>query len=366
MKKITVYLLSIILLGALILSLCSCKKNPASTEDKPNNSSHTSSFQISGETEFTTSDNIHTYIISQNQGSLQSEKTLTILNKTSGELVQTVQLAENEWFTKKPIYLVDVSFDGHVDIIVPHARPASAAYFQAYIWDVEHNKYQYASHYESIPNIAIDFNNKLLLSYRTADKITSYSMHSYSAEKCDIIEIRSIYWEPQENLNSILFQEFAYSNDGTSELLQQFNASAIDSITIDKTDSQVAPYFSNNSIWNLNGEKWNNLVIPISEYNYADGNDAPTLKEAFENATKQFQQQPERHRNLGELQSETQEILLLNDKFYQSYISDASGLRYIFIHKSEYPMSANWDWVPIGTANTYSLELLGEIDEGYK
>ena len=114
------------------MSLCSCKKNPASSEDKPNNSSHTSSFQISGETEFTTSDNIHTYIISQNQGSFQSEKTLTILNKTSGELVQTVSLTENEWFTQNPIYLVDVSFDGHVDIIVPHARPASAAYFQAY------------------------------------------------------------------------------------------------------------------------------------------------------------------------------------------------------------------------------------------
>lgn len=268
MKKITTYVLSMVLLGTFILSLCSCKKNPASTDDKSNNSSHTSSFQISGETEFTTSDNIHTYIISQNQGSLQSEKTLTILNKTSGELVQTVQLTENEWFTKKPIYLVDVSFDGHVDIIVPHSRPASAAYFQAYIWDVEHNKYQYASHYESIPNIAVDSNNKLLLSHRTADKITSYNMYSYSVEKSDIVEIRFIYWEPQENLNSILFQEFAYNNDGTSELLQQFNASAVDSITIDKTDSQIAPYFSNNSIWNLNDEKWNNLVIPISEYNY--------------------------------------------------------------------------------------------------
>ena len=366
MKEITVSIFSIILVGTFILSLCGCEKNQTLTQDIPNDSTHTSSFQISGETEFTTSDNIHTYIISQNQGSLQSEKTLTILNKTSGELVQTVQLTENEWFTKKPIYLVDVSFDGHVDIIVPHSRPASAGYFQAYIWDVEHNKYQYAPGYESIPNIAIDSNNKLLLAHRTADKITSYSMHSYSAEKFDIVKIRSIYWEPQGNLNSMFVEECAYNNDGTSELLHQFNASAIDSIFIDKTDSQIASYFSSNSIWNLNGEKWNNLIIPISEYNYADGNDTPTLKEAFENATKQFQQQPERHRNLGELQSETQEILLLNDKFYQSYISDASGLRYIFIHKSEYPMSANWDWVPIGTANTYSLELLGEIDEGYK
>lgn len=268
MKKITTYVLSMVLLGTFILSLCSCKKNPASTDDKSNNSSHTSSFQISGETEFTTSDNIHTYIISQNQGSLQSEKTLTILNKTSGELVQTIHLNENEWFTKKSIYLIDVNFDGHTDIVLPHSRPASAAYFQAYIWDVKHNKYQYASHFESIPNIALDCNNKILLSHRTADKITSYSMHIYSVEKCDIVKIRSINWEPQENSRYIFFQEFSYNNDGTSELIEQFITLAIDSITIDKTNSQTAPYFSNNSIWNLDSEKWNILLIPISEYNY--------------------------------------------------------------------------------------------------
>ncbi len=27
-------------------------------------------------------------------------------------------------------------------------------------------------------------------------------------------------------------------------------------------------------------------------------------------------------------------------------------------------MQALWDWYPIGTANTYSLDLLGKIDEG--
>ena len=93
-------------------------------------------------------------------------------------------------------------------------------------------------------------------------------MYGYSAENGDIITVRSIHWEPQENLNAMLVQEFAYNNDGTRELLQQFNVSAIDSISIDRTDSQITPYFSNNSIWNLDSKKWNNLVIPISEYDY--------------------------------------------------------------------------------------------------
>ena len=97
-----------------------------------------------------------------------------------------------------------------------------------------------------------------------------------------------------------------------------------------------------------------------------DGNGTLTLEQAFEEATIQFQQHPEIHRNPGEFQSETQEILLLNGKYYQSYISSASGLRYIFIHNTEYSMSADWDWIPIGTKNTYSLELLGKIDEGYE
>lgn len=227
----------------------------------------TSYLQISGQTEYTISNNIHTYIISQNEDTLQSKKTLTILDKTSGKLVQNINLTENEWFTKKPIYLVDVSFDGHIDIIVPHSRPASAAFFQAYIWDAEHNKYQYAPRYESIPNIAIDSNNKLLLSHRTADKITSYGMYGYSAKKHDIIEVSSIYWEPQKTSNSMLVKEFEYNN-GTEKLIKQFSASAIDSITIDKTDSKIAPYFSNNSIWNFDDEKWDNLVISYNECNY--------------------------------------------------------------------------------------------------
>lgn len=223
---------------------------------------------LSEKTEFTTSDNLHTYTVYKNEDSLQSGKTLTILSKASGELVQTISLTENEWFTKKPIYLIDVSFDGYLDIIVPYSLSASAAYFQAYIWDDSQNKYEYAPDYQNIPNVAIDADNNLLLSHRTADKITSYSMYGYSADKNDVIATRSIYWEPQVDSNLMLVKEFSYNIDGTSELLREFNVPCTDSITIDKTDGQISSYFSSDSIWNFDGEKWNNLVIPVSEYNY--------------------------------------------------------------------------------------------------
>lgn len=260
----------------LVLSVCllfsGCESAPASN-DTPVTQGSTSSVKTddsvwySEKAEYEIANNKHTYIVSRNEDPNQLEKTLTILEKNSGELIQTINLADNEWFTKNPIYLIDVSFDGQVDIIVPQQRPASAAYFQAYIWNEENNKYQYAQGYEKIPNVAIDADNKSLLSRQTTDEITSYGMYSYSVEKCDVIQVRSIYWEPQETSSSMLVKEFEYNN-GTEKLLKQFFSSAIDLITIDKTDSKIAPYFSKNSVWNLDGEKWNNLAIPYAEYKY--------------------------------------------------------------------------------------------------
>lgn len=249
------------------MSLCGCEKNRTSTGYISGDSPNTTGSQISGEAEFTTSNNAHTYIISKSNSSHQSEKTLTILNTTSGQLVQTIHFSENEWFTKKPIYLIDVSFDGHVDILVPYSRPASAGFFQAYIWDKEQNEYTHIPSYENIPNVAIDIDNKLLLAHRTADKTTSYSMYSYNTENFCVSMVRCIYWEPQEDSSAIIVKEFEYDNE-TEKLLKHFSVSAIDSISIDKTDSKIAPYFSNHSVWNLDSDKWNNYVIPYSEFNY--------------------------------------------------------------------------------------------------
>ncbi len=70
------------------------------------------------------------------------------------------------------------------------------------------------------------------------------------------------------------------------------------------------------------------------------------------------------HRDIGELQSETQEMIKLeDDQYYQSYTSRTHDMRYIFVSRADYEIEAEWDWMPIGTRDEYSLENLGKIEE---
>jgi len=70
------------------------------------------------------------------------------------------------------------------------------------------------------------------------------------------------------------------------------------------------------------------------------------------------------HRDIGELQSETQEMVKLEDgQYYQSYTSRTHDMRYIFVSSADYEIEAEWDWMPIGTRDDYSLENLGNITE---
>ncbi len=72
------------------------------------------------------------------------------------------------------------------------------------------------------------------------------------------------------------------------------------------------------------------------------------------------------NRDIGESQPETTEIITINGKSYQSYVASNDDIRYIWVSSEEYEMSAEWDWVPVGTKNFYSLELLGKINEDRK
>ena len=91
-----------------------------------------------------------------------------------------------------------------------------------------------------------------------------------------------------------------------------------------------------------------------------------SMQEAYDYALKQYEKDPNTHRNIGELQSETQEIIVMDGKYYQSCVSSAVDIRYVFVSKSEaptIPYNFLWDWITVGTKNVYSLELLGKIDD---
>ena len=79
-----------------------------------------------------------------------------------------------------------------------------------------------------------------------------------------------------------------------------------------------------------------------------------------------FENNAKPHRDVGELQTETQKIISTDGKYYQSYVSSSSALRYVFVSSSEYTMSADWDWVTIGTDEKYSLDQPGSLEGGYR
>lgn len=92
------------------------------------------------------------------------------------------------------------------------------------------------------------------------------------------------------------------------------------------------------------------------------------LKTAYDDAMTKYKSDPQDYRHLGVPQLETGEIVEIDGQYYQSYVASNVDHRYIFIKKEECPIEigANWDWVPVGTEKTYSLDLIGKIDEGRK
>ena len=90
-----------------------------------------------------------------------------------------------------------------------------------------------------------------------------------------------------------------------------------------------------------------------------------SLDRAYLYAVKQFEKYPESHRDIGELQPETGEIIEMDGKYYQSYVASDADIRFVFITQPEFPFPLNstWDWFTVGTADDYSLERLDKLDQ---
>lgn len=71
-------------------------------------------------------------------------------------------------------------------------------------------------------------------------------------------------------------------------------------------------------------------------------------------------------RELGELQTETTEIILCDGRYYQSYVASSHDMRYVFVSNKEFSMTPSWDWVAIGTKTDYSIKNLGKINDSDK
>lgn len=64
-------------------------------------------------------------------------------------------------------------------------------------------------------------------------------------------------------------------------------------------------------------------------------------------------------RDIGPFFNETDEIIKLEGKYYQSYVF-GKGARYVLVNYDEYKINQEWDWVSVGTQDEYSLDLIRE------
>lgn len=180
------------------------------------------------------------------------DRTLTVTDANTGETVQTIQLTGCEWFTKEPIYM-DITFDGHKDILVPYQRPASGAFFRGYVWNPEAGQYLHVPKLEELPNIALDAEKQLLLSHRTQSQITSYGMYAYDTGKQDFAEVRSLVWQPGGS-------GFLVTEYDMEKQVNQFSVSGKNAMNPNKPHAAMAPYFQSGSQWDLDGEKWKDTL----------------------------------------------------------------------------------------------------------
>ena len=107
-----------------------------------------------------------------------------------------------------------------------------------------------------MPNFSADKENKMILTHRTAAMITSYCMYKYSEDKNDFYITNSLYWEPCSNDKFMHLVEKSYDIKGNRKILNDVKVKSLYHIDIDPKDSNAAPYFKENSFWDLNGEKW--------------------------------------------------------------------------------------------------------------
>ena len=172
-------------------------------------------------------------------------KLLTITDNSTNKTIQTLRLEGCEWFVSEPIY-TDITFDGHADILVPHQRTAGGAYFAGFVWDGM--AYVYTPGLENIPNIALDTENKLVLSCRTQSQITSYGMYRFNTEKWVFEIVRSLHWELVDNNVTLVESVFT---DGKETEVNRF--------TTTPTDDKFTNYASDN-LWGIESGKWRNWV----------------------------------------------------------------------------------------------------------
>ena len=253
--------------------LCGCNQqsntNSPSSENQQINTSSKNEQQNSvtypnAETCFYTAhSSLPKYKIKIEYTSKKKASYISLYKENENTEIQRINLSENERFTKKAIYIADITFDGYSDVLVPHQRTASAIYFMAFVWDTATNKLVYAPTFEKFANISLDTDNKLLLSKASGDKSTTYKIGIYDENSKDFKESEVFYYYAN---GEFIFYKEQKSDNGIMETVAEYkfpyNEDSDDPYALYPT---ISDKYTENSHWDLNSSKWENYSISPSD-----------------------------------------------------------------------------------------------------
>lgn len=283
----------------------------------------------------------------------QTASRLILTEKESGREIQRITLPENERFTEKPAYAMDLTFDGYVDLIVPNRQPEGAVWYHAYVWDVQAGQLVYAPGFSKLSNVALDAEREQILSYRVANNVSTYTISVFDAEKQDFVMLHSLYWDWSDKWQTV-FKEI--NEKGT--VVNEFTFVGE---TLYPENPDAKQYFEKGSVWELDSAKWGLGAWSVKGVRYDEnGNVILSDEPTYEEILALHLQEPEHYRDPGELQPETHEMIRLeNGQWYQSFVYGSYNCRCVFLSNKEVSMYAYWDFLPIGSAENAFLYNLG-------
>ena len=87
------------------------------------------------------------------------------------------------------------------------------------------------------------------------------------------------------------------------------------------------------------------------------------LDRQYQQAVYAYSSDSKNHRDVGVLQPETQDIILIDGKYYQTCVASNVDVRNVWLSQNEADIgTAYWGWVAIGTEDDYSLSNIGKMD----
>ena len=212
-----------------------------------------------------------TFIIKEESG-FERIHQVSITEAESGALVQKIELPieyqsdEYENFMKSPVYFIDVTFDGNLDLLISRQWCARYISFDVFFWDVKSQQFRQDPYYTTLSNPAIDPVNKCIYTTIQGDSMTYYDITVFTNNH--FVITHSFSSRPEGSVAdkpyTVRYKEYRYDFLTNQDILvNDFCVLADDyygPAGYDDADPLLKPYFKPGSFWDLRSDKWRSAL----------------------------------------------------------------------------------------------------------